>query len=163
MLIAEDNEMNRAMIRDLFKELELEVYFAVNGIEAVEKTKELNPDIILMDIHMPQMDGKTATKKIRQIPEFKNIPIVALSADAFMEQQKSALYEIKKLVNIELEKLSTIPVYNFEEIDEQIETIRKLSKKCNSNIVVVLKKIETAAFAGNIDQLEELFKFRLAN
>ena len=52
-------------------------------------------------------------------------------------------------------------MYNFEEIDEQIEIIREMSKKYNSNISDILKKTETAVFAGDVEQLEELFKFRL--
>jgi signal transduction histidine kinase/DNA-binding NarL/FixJ family response regulator len=91
ILIAEDNETNRNMMRDLFIELELKVHFAVNGLEAVEKTIELKPDIILMDMHMPKMSGLEATKKIREIDEYTDLPIVALSADAFFEQQKYAL------------------------------------------------------------------------
>jgi signal transduction histidine kinase/CheY-like chemotaxis protein len=91
ILIAEDNQMNRDMMTDLFKELNLKVHFAVNGLEAIEKTKELNPDIILMDMHMPEMGGLDATKSIRSIDGYADLPIVALSAEAFSEQQKYAL------------------------------------------------------------------------
>ncbi|MCD4794319.1 MAG: response regulator [Bacteroidales bacterium] len=91
VVVAEDNKMNQDLITDLFKEIDLTANFAENGSDAIEKIKELKPDIILMDVHMPIMDGKEATKLIRKIPEFDKVPIIALSADAFTEQKKEAL------------------------------------------------------------------------
>ncbi|MCF6269651.1 MAG: ATP-binding protein [Melioribacteraceae bacterium] len=87
ILVVEDNEMNQEMIHAMFKELELKVYTANNGKAGVEKALKLKPDLILMDIHMPGMGGIEATRKIHQHPEGKDIPIVALTADAFKQQQ----------------------------------------------------------------------------
>ncbi|MBF0286474.1 MAG: response regulator [SAR324 cluster bacterium] len=97
ILIVEDNPMNQLFIEALFDDLELEVNMADNGIEGIEKAKELYsqgtpPNLILMDIHMPQMDGITATKELRQIPEFTNTPIVALTADVY-ENHKNTIGE----------------------------------------------------------------------
>ncbi len=88
ILIVEDNPMNQLVIGALFEDYDLKVCMADNGKEGIEKVHELHsqgtpPSLILMDINMPHMDGRTATKELRQIPEFQNIPIIALSADIY--------------------------------------------------------------------------------
>jgi CheY-like chemotaxis protein len=99
ILAAEDNKLNREMLALLFEELGLFVHFAVNGQEAVIKAQELQPTVILMDLHMPILSGLEATKQIRDIEKQKllnnenltPVPIIAVSADAFIEQQDQAL------------------------------------------------------------------------
>ncbi|MBF0286628.1 MAG: response regulator [SAR324 cluster bacterium] len=95
ILLVEDNAMNQDMIVALFKNMNLEIEIAENGKQAIEKTLTLQaegrlPDLILMDMHMPVMDGMTATRKIRKKFSAVSIPIVALSADAFEQQQQQA-------------------------------------------------------------------------
>ena len=80
---------NQEMMKALLHDLGLESHIVNDGEECVKKTSELNPDLILMDINMPKMDGITATREIRQHSEYADVPIVALSADAFTEQQKA--------------------------------------------------------------------------
>ena len=91
ILVVEDNKMNQEMMEAFFKQLNLPMYLAENGEEGVRKTMELRPNLILMDMHMPVMDGMEATKQIRKTDEIKTTPIVAVSADAFQDQQKQAL------------------------------------------------------------------------
>ncbi|MDM8550002.1 ATP-binding protein [Desulfobacterales bacterium HSG2] len=90
ILLVEDNPINQEMTQALFHDLGLEIELADNGREGIEKTLEIIPDLVLMDIHMPDMDGITATRHIRSCPEGADIPIIALSADAFAEQQRKA-------------------------------------------------------------------------
>ncbi|MBF0287612.1 MAG: response regulator [SAR324 cluster bacterium] len=91
ILVVEDNTMNQNMIESLFDDLGLEVEMAANGKQAIDKLEQLPlPDLILMDLHMPEMDGLAATRFIRQELKHTKIPIVALSADAFTEQQEAA-------------------------------------------------------------------------
>ncbi len=95
ILVIEDNLMNQGLIRALFEEFGLEVEFANNGKVGVERVQTLKkegklPDLILMDMQMPVMDGLTAIQKIRNDLECENLTIVALSADAFFEQQQQA-------------------------------------------------------------------------
>ena len=95
ILLVEDNPMNQQMIKAMFKNFDLAIVIAENGEKGVEtalqlKEKERRPDLILMDMHMPGMDGMTATQQLRQHTEFAKTPIVALSAEAFTEQQKMA-------------------------------------------------------------------------
>lgn len=95
ILIAEDNPMNQCLICNLFDEIGVTVEMVNNGRDAITKTEEFKqagklPDLIFMDVHMPGMDGFEATRQIHQIPGCENIPIIGLSADAFVQQQKAA-------------------------------------------------------------------------
>jgi|GEM_PF-661971 len=96
ILVVEDNMMNQFLIRALLEKFGLKALFAENGKQGVDKTLELvakgsPPDLIFMDIQMPVMDGVEATRQIRQNPDCQEIPIVGLSADAFIQQQEKAL------------------------------------------------------------------------
>ena len=96
ILLVEDNPWNQQVMQSFFEELALPLHVADNGRAGIEKIKALQeegclPDLILMDLHMPEMDGFETTRTIRKDPDIADIPIVILSADAFIEQQKTAL------------------------------------------------------------------------
>jgi CheY-like chemotaxis protein len=80
VLIAEDYADTRTMMRYLLQHFGYEVLEAEDGQEAVDKTKANHPDLILMDISMPVMDGLTATQIIRQTNGFGKVPIIAVTA-----------------------------------------------------------------------------------
>ena len=91
LLLVEDTEDNRFMMRRL---LEMEGYRVVearNGEEAVKVAQVENPDLILMDLSLPVIDGLAATRLIRQLPQFKETPIVAVSAHDTADFQDEAL------------------------------------------------------------------------
>ena len=117
VLLVEDNKVNQLVVTALFKRLGLTLHLANNGIEGIEKVEELHPDLVLMDIHMPEMDGLEATRRLRQNPVYQDLPIIAMSADAFEEQQAEARaagmndYTTKP---IELEKLIQLLSYYLE-------------------------------------------------
>lgn len=90
VLVVEDNKLNQDMMQAIFQEIGLQMYLAENGMEGVKQAQAIKPDLILMDMHMPILDGLGATRKIRTIKEFYDTPIVAVSADAFTEQQRRA-------------------------------------------------------------------------
>ncbi|MGR3319465.1 MAG: ATP-binding protein [Candidatus Anammoxibacter sp.] len=111
VLIVEDNIMNQQMIRALFKELGLEVDIASNGESGIKMAISLKPDLIIMDMHMPEMDGLETTRRLHRQPECKDIPIIFLSADALSDRQKEVKDEgitdyltkpldINKLINV---------------------------------------------------------------
>ncbi|WP_293576091.1 response regulator [Phaeobacter sp.] len=84
VLAAEDNRTNQLVFRKMVKDLNIDLQFAMNGIEAVEAYKSFQPDLIFMDISMPLMDGKEATQKIRELEYGTEtyVPVVALTAHA---------------------------------------------------------------------------------
>ena len=92
ILIAEDVFLNMLLIKAMLYDLGFtnEIIEARTGIEAVEKYQKMSPDLILMDVHMPELDGISATKKIREIESLtgNNIPIIALTAGALKEEQQ---------------------------------------------------------------------------
>src|SRR3954453_23798154 len=68
-----------------------EMVVAVNGCEGLEKAQALRPDLILMDVVMPEMDGLEATRRLRQLRDFKDVPIIAVSASASIEDEAISL------------------------------------------------------------------------
>ena len=85
VLAVDDNKTNRFVFGKLVKSLQIDLSFAENGVEAVQAFTAFNPDLIFMDISMPEMDGKDATKAIRKIEAEQDrarTPIVALTAHA---------------------------------------------------------------------------------
>jgi len=88
LLLVEDVEINRKILLQFFKNWwQIQPDEALNGKQAVEKAAENEYDIILMDIRMPVMDGYEATKRIRKIEGYKNVPILALTADKNLEEK----------------------------------------------------------------------------
>jgi len=80
VMVVEDFEDNRFMMRRLLEMSGYRVLEAVNGEEAVELAHKERPQLILMDLSLPQLDGLAATRRIRQYPDMKDVPIVAVSA-----------------------------------------------------------------------------------
>ena len=82
VLIAEDNEKNRKLFRLIITHMGYEVLLAANGEEAVARAKAERPDLILMDIQMPVMDGLSAMDLLKEDEATKGIPVIALTSYA---------------------------------------------------------------------------------
>lgn len=91
ILVVEDNPDNRILITDVLTSLNYEVLVAVDGEEGVKKANAEIPDLILMDLSLPQMDGWAATGQIKSNPQLVHIPIIALTAHAMVGDRERAL------------------------------------------------------------------------
>ncbi|MEQ9624092.1 PAS domain S-box protein [Coleofasciculus chthonoplastes] len=91
LLIVDDNTTNRSFLRELLKPFDLNIFEAVDGQDCLQKAVEIQPDLILMDLIMPGLDGLTATRRLRQLPQFEKTVIIAISANVFETTQQESL------------------------------------------------------------------------
>ncbi len=91
ILLVEDNEMNRDMLGRRLQRRGYEVLIAVDGAEALEKAQRDGPDLILMDMSLPVMDGWEATRRLKAAPGIQAIPIIALTAHAMSGDREKAM------------------------------------------------------------------------
>ena len=91
ILIVEDNEMNRDMLSRRLERKGYNVVMAEDGKKGVDMSKSENPDLILMDLSLPVMDGWEATSTIKADEETKSIPIIVLTAHAMAGDREKAL------------------------------------------------------------------------
>ncbi len=122
VLLVEDNIINREVVIDMLETESIIVHIAQNGQEALEMLEQSNLtiDIVLMDMRMPVMDGYGATKLIRKNPRFKDLPIIAMTANVFDE-------DIKKYHEIGINAHIAKPV-NMEEL---FELLRQWTSQAN--------------------------------
>jgi PAS domain S-box-containing protein len=86
ILVVDDNAFNRDLAKGYLDDSHHIIQFAVNGLKAIAQVNESPPDIVLMDIRMPVLDGKEACVRIKQNPEFQSIPIVAVTASSLLRE-----------------------------------------------------------------------------
>ena len=91
ILLVEDNEMNRDMLSRRLQRKGYEVVIAVDGGEGVVMARSGTPDLILMDMSLPVLDGWEATRQLKGSPDTKPIPIIALTAHAMSGDREKAL------------------------------------------------------------------------
>lgn len=90
ILVVEDNPVNLELVRDLLENYGYNVFTASNGLDALDLSKKVLPDLILMDLQLPGMGGLTATRLIKEDPNTTHIPIVALTAFAMNHDEVRA-------------------------------------------------------------------------
>lgn len=91
ILIADDKDSSRELIRALLERAGYRVHEAADGHEAVEQARTNRPDLILLDLQMPRLDGFGALRELRQEQYFRDVPIVALTAYAMHGDREKAL------------------------------------------------------------------------
>jgi len=115
ILLVEDNEMNRDMLSRRLVRKGFEVVIAVDGQVGIDMASSTSPDLILMDLSLPIIDGWEATRQIKANPATQNIPVIALTAHAMAGDEKKALdagcddYDTKPVnLNRLLEKIGNL-------------------------------------------------------
>jgi PAS domain S-box-containing protein len=133
VLIIDDNHENRSVLVDLLSAIGFEVEEAEDGLTGLTKARQSHPDVILMDLAMPVMDGFTATRQIRQDPALQDTVVIAVSASAFSEDQQRSLAAgcdgfVAKPVRLEL-LLQYIQAHiNLDWIYEELDWPQSLSR-----------------------------------
>jgi CheY-like chemotaxis protein len=91
LLLVEDNEMNRDMLSRRLERRGYEVVIAVDGEQGIAAAKEHRPDLILMDMSLPVLDGWESTRRLKQEPDTQAIPVLALTAHAMAGERDKAI------------------------------------------------------------------------
>ncbi len=91
ILYVEDNPDNRTLVRRILLSEDYSLIEATNAYDAIEILNGTRPDLILMDINMPDMDGYTLTSKIKSMPGFERVPILALTANVMRGDKEKTL------------------------------------------------------------------------
>ena len=91
VLLVEDNEMNRDMLSRRLIRRGFEVIFAVNGQEGIDLAKSERPDIILMDMSLPVVDGWEATRRVKSDETTRTVPVIGLTAHAMSGDREKAI------------------------------------------------------------------------
>jgi len=91
ILVVEDNEMNRDMLARRLERRGFHVSIAVDGSEGIQKARREMPDLILMDLNLPRIDGLEATATLKQDQNTSRIPVIALTAHAMVTDKENAM------------------------------------------------------------------------
>ena len=156
ILIVDDNWENRAILKNMLEPLGFKTMNAVNGIEGVKLASEHKPDLILMDLVMPEMDGFDATAEIRKT--LKDIPIIAASASVFEEHRQLSLdVGCNKFLDKPIRESELLDVLkrflNVEWVYEELQDIHIEAKEEQPLVMLSTEQAEslmTLAKSGNI-------------
>jgi len=88
ILIVEDNEKNMKLVRDILRHKQYTTLEAVNGLDGVRIARESRPDLVLMDIQLPDIDGIEALRRIREDASLDRVPVIAVSASVMPDDQQ---------------------------------------------------------------------------
>jgi CheY-like chemotaxis protein len=169
ILIVDDEELNRELLLDILAPLGFTLKEAVDGNDALEKIKTFEPDLILLDLVMSDMDGFQVVECIRQNPAWQAIRVIAVSASAFQQTQERSLEIgcdgfIAKPLRVKdlLEKLhQALPIeWVYEALPEPLKNDRAMPDSLVIPPVEMLRSLYTLAQRGHLrkifDYLEEL-------
>jgi PAS domain S-box-containing protein len=155
VVLVEDNLLNQELVKSLMEQIGVELIIADNGMEGIAQIKKHKPNAVLMDMHMPVMDGLETIRRIKSDTLINEIPIIAYSADAFAETQKKAFdigvvdyltkpLDLSKLIATLLKFNPIAPAelnFNGENIDQAVNAIQisdDLKSKIQAHITIML-------------------------
>jgi len=159
-LVVEDNKVNQIVLQNMLKKINISSEIANDGYEAIQMAKTKHYDIIFMDIQMPNMDGYEATKEIRRLPGYSNIPIIAVTAHAF---KTDADKSIESGMNDHITK----PISMNELIKSitkwiNISCVEKIENSKTDNSDIPFLDIKDAELRGNsVEKIRPLIKIFL--
>ncbi len=168
LLVVDDRLHNRGVLLSLLDPLRFEIIEAENGQQALEKAQVFRPDLILMDIMMPVMTGIEATQQLRQMPETRDMPIIAVSASVFGADIEQALVagcndflakpvEEQKVFAI-LEKYLHLEWMYREVTEEHVAAPEAIAIKEQELVLpshAVLEQLHQLALDGDMDEVQE--------
>jgi len=168
ILVVEDNEINQTVAKEILSKFGVQLDFAFNGKEALKKLSQEH-DLVFMDIQMPEMDGYEATRQIRKLPQYKTLPIIAMTAGVFKEDKQRCFeagmndFILKPVTPEAFRKVLTKWIskdkirYKNPKNKGQAEQITK-NKEQILNLPGFNSKVVEERFSGNIELLLELIK-----
>ncbi len=173
VLAVDDLEVDRSLMEEILAQAGFTVRGAHNGEEAIELFEEWQPDIIMMDMNMPIMDGREATQRIKALPDGKNTPIIAVTASAFEEDrlefislgadgfirkpfQEDVVFEtIRQFIGIEYQYAQVERSVRVKTIHDISATLPQQLEKLPQELVLALKD---ATIGGHMAQFNELLQ-----
>jgi CheY-like chemotaxis protein len=173
ILVADDIENNRMLLQGFLENYEFTFLEAENGKEAVDLAQQYHPNLILMDMKMPVTDGREATRMLKADEETKNIPVIAITADAMKETEKElrALcdgYLCKPVQKVELiSELIRFLKHSFEEPtledfegslppDEEVSPSKMIDPEILEKLPELIHLLETS-FMPRWEEINDLF------
>ncbi len=152
ILVADDDELNRKLTRDYLKEYEFQIFMAQNGAEAIELAEKHKPDLILMDVKMPVMDGNEAVRIIKNTDLLSKIPVLAVTASAMKDEKEQMLSKFDGIIFKPVSKSQLLKVLAENLPHLVVETLEK-DKICQNK---PLENQSKPTEIGNKDKLLKL-------
>ncbi|RME71692.1 MAG: response regulator, partial [Chloroflexi bacterium] len=160
----EDTPENRQLVRRILESQNYRVVDAVTALEGIRKAAEINPDLILMDINLPDLDGFTAVTRIRSFPHLRHVPIIALTARSVSDDRERARaigcdHYLNKPIDIDelLETVERFLATGHQEVEAATPRERYLQEQSLNLIQQLEQKItELEEAYRKLEQLEKL-------
>ncbi len=161
VLIVDDIKVNRDLLKEFFRESNINLAEAENGKEAIKTAGEFHPDLILMDIRMPVMDGYEAVLELKKSADLKHIPVIAVTASAMKEDRQKIDdhgFEGYLMKPVHMEELvkEMIKFLDYYHIDEEDDNIGGVEEDDSSSIK--LNKEEVREMMAELDKLKPLWE-----
>jgi CheY-like chemotaxis protein len=166
VLITEDDRSNRSMLVDLLTPLGFKVVLAESGQEEVDKARATRPDIILTDLVMPGMNGIEAVQHIRQIPDLKEVVIIAISANVFEKDRQQTILagcdafiakpiDTGQLLDVLATQLNLKWIYEETEREEPVEAIAGVQEPLVPLPPEEIEILHDLIMGGDMDEIQE--------
>ena len=143
ILVADDVPLNLQLLEGIFENTHHRLVFARNGREAIEQATKHHPDLILLDIRMPDMDGREAFTRLRANPEFSDVPIISVTASSMMAEELKLRREFDGYIRKPFSSTTL-----FKEIERLLPRDRRDGAEANESTVVATEKQKPAPAAA---------------